>query len=67
MKLKFKTGLKIVEVLYWTKRDDNNGSCCPSGRATLYVSENYDTDRIYSLKRFKRRNGESTIYDISYR
>ena len=64
-KLRFNT--KKIEVAYWTAKDDRVGSCCPCGRATLWVSENYDMNRVYELKRFKRRNGESRIYDVSER
>lgn len=56
-----------IEVAYWTAKDDREGSCSPCGRAILYVSENYDLDKIFDLKRFKRRNGDSRIYDISER
>jgi hypothetical protein len=54
-----------IEVAYWTAKDDIEGSCSPSGHAVLYVSENYDVNRIYDLKRLKRRNEESRVYDIS--
>lgn len=59
----FKT--RRITVAYWTAADDNNGSCSPSGRAIMRVSDDYDTRRIENLKRFKRKNGESKIYDIS--
>jgi hypothetical protein len=58
---------KLIYVDYWTAKDDREGSSCPCGHAKLWVSENYDSDRVFNLKRFKRRNGESRIYDISVR
>jgi hypothetical protein len=56
-----------VEVSYWTAYDDRVGNCCPSGRARIYVSENFDTERLHNWKRFRRSNGTSKIYDISMR
>lgn len=58
-------GSRRIQVAYWTAKDDREGACSPSGLTTLYVSEDYDADRINNLKRFKRRDGSSKIYDIS--
>lgn len=62
---KLRLNTKLIEVFYWTAKDDREGSCCPCGHARLWVSEKYEADKVFDLKRFKRKNGESRIYDIS--
>ena len=56
----------MVEVHYWTKRDDDTLHCMPSGRRRVYfygVSDKYEAYRmIEARKQFKREDGSSRIY-----
>lgn len=58
----------MVEVHYWTKRDDDTLHCMPSGRRRVYfygVSDKYEAcRRVESRKQFRRADGTSRIYYI---
>lgn len=54
-------------VAYWTKRDDDNCACAPSGLQTVHfysdISESEAIERIENRRQFKR-GGRCTVYDI---
>jgi len=57
-----------LTVVYWTDKDDREGSCGPCGNIDVTVKANSHSQAeaiLESQKRFKRSDGSSRIYDIS--